>query len=202
LCSETRPNAKPYSLAETVKKIRPMDINLIIQGAITLASSGGILLILREQIKAQNQQIANLKTYIDLIDIDELKKYTSVMKERAEADGQLKAEKVIKETFESEEFKEKLFAPIRKELNSWFERDSFIRGQELFNNTMDHLLLLPKQEAIDYIKEKYPINGEAMLQELQEAEKNDPDLLKEERQSFLKSLPDHLKSDEERNQTL
>lgn len=178
-----------------------MDTNLIVQGLITLISSGSILLILREQIKAQNQQIKNLKSYIDLINIDELKKYTSIMKEMAEADGQLKAEKVIKETFESEEFKGKLFAPIRKELNNWFERDSFIRGQELFNNTMEQLLLLPRQEAIDYIKENYPINGEAMLQELDEIERTDPAFVKEQRQSFLKNLPDNLKNDEEQNQT-
>jgi hypothetical protein len=185
-----------------------MDSNLIVQGVITVLSSGGIAYFLKERIKSQNEQILNLKssmesmkTYIEIFDIDKIKKYNSLIAETAEIDGQLKAQKIIKETIESEEFTEKLLSPIKKELDSWFERDSFIRGQELFNNTMDQLLQLPKNEAIDYINEKYPINGPAMLQELDEIEKSDPDFLKEERQSFLKNLPDHLKSDEERNQT-
>ncbi|AWW00419.1 hypothetical protein DJ013_20460 [Arcticibacterium luteifluviistationis] len=164
-------------------------------------------MILRQQISSQKEQINNLKStiesmkeYMDIFKIDELKKYASVMKERAEADGQLKAEKVIRETFESKDWANKIFEPFKDRFDKLFETDQFFRGQELFNNTIDHFLLLPRDEAISLIKEKYPINGKYMIEEIESIETSDPDFVKEQRRNFLKDLPNHLKTDEERNQ--
>lgn len=65
----------------------------IIQGVITILSAGGVAVILRQQIKSQQEQInamkANMdsmKAFIDIFKIDELHKYVDTMKRTLDAE--------------------------------------------------------------------------------------------------------------------
>ena len=186
-----------------------MEIQSYIQPILTLISSTAIVVILRQQIKSQQEQITSMKSsmdamkaYMDIFKIDEVKKYVSVMEETAINKGQNAAEKVIKETLKSDEWAKNLFKPFEEKLEKIFEKDLYQKGQELFHNTIDHLSCLPKEEMEAVVKEQYPINGVAILQEFEDIQKNDPDFLKERRESYLESLPESLRTETEQNQIL
>ena len=171
-----------------------MEIQTYIQSIITILSSGAIVLILRQQIKSQQEQINSMKSsmdamkaYMDIFKIDELKKYVSIMEEAAINKGQNAAEKVIKETLNSETWTKNLFKPFEEKLDQIFEKDLYQKGQELFHNTIDHLSCLPKEEMEAIVKEHYPINGVAILQEFEDIEKSDPDFLKTNRENYAKT---------------
>jgi hypothetical protein len=185
-----------------------MDFLPYLQPFITVTSSVAILLVLREQIKSQQDQIASMKSsmdamkaYMDIFKVDELKKYVSVMEESAVTKGQLAAEKILKETLNSDEWAKKIIQPFEDKIEKMLEKDLFVKGQELFHNAIDHLSCLPKEEMEAIIKENYPLNSTSMLAEFQEIQKNDPDFLKTRRESYLENLPENLKTDEERNRT-
>lgn len=183
-------------------------MNDYIQTIVTLVSSATILLVLRQQIKSQQEQInamkssmESMKTYMDIFKIDEIKKYVAVMEERAEAKGQLAAQKVIKDMLNSEEWRETLMKPFEVKIEQLLREDQYNRLVELLDATIDHLALLPKEEMEILVKEQYPLNSGAIFQEFEEIEKHDPGFLIAARKSFQQSLPEGMKVDIERNRT-
>ena len=178
-----------------------MEVSSLVQTLITILSSGTILVVLRQQIKSQQDQINAMKSYMDIFKVDELKKYVSVMDELAIGKGQLAAQKVLEETLNSGEWTKKIFEPFENKLQKILEKDLFQKGQELFHNVIEQLSSLPKEEMEALVKERYPLNSTSILEEFEEIEKNDPYFLKTRRESYLENLPENLKTDEERNQT-
>ena len=176
-----------------------MDFSPYIQPLITILSSGAILLVLRQQIKSQQEQISAMKSYMEIIKVDEIKKYVGVMDELAVGKAQLAAEKIIKETLNSTEWTKKIFEPFENKMEKMLEREFLAKGHELFHNAIDSLSCLPQEEMESIIKENYPLNSTAMLDEFREIQKNDPDFLKTRRENYLESLPESLRTDEERN---
>jgi hypothetical protein len=184
-----------------------MDFLPYLQPFITVTSSVAILLVLRQQIKSQQEQITSMKSsmdamkaYMDIFKIDELEKYVKVKEISAITKGQNAAEQIIKDTINSGEWTKKIFEPFEEKLEKILEKDFLIKGQELFNNTIDNLSCLPKEEMEGIVKESYPLNSTAILEEFAEIEKNDPVFLRIRRESYLKSLPENRMENEEQSQ--
>lgn len=141
----------------------------------------------------------SMKTYMDIFKIDEIKKYVAVMEERAETKGQLAAQKATKELLESDEWKKDFMKPFEEKIEQAIESDQYKRLEELLDAMIDHLAPLPKEEMETLVKERYPLNAGAILQEFEEIQKYDPGFLRAARESFQQSLPEGLKTDEERS---
>jgi hypothetical protein len=184
-----------------------MDSNQIIQAIITIISSGFIITILTNQIKSQQEQILamkgnmdSMKSYMDMFKIDEVKKYITLKEEKAVIEGTNTAHKIIKDTIQSEEWMKVFMEPFQDKFMQLVQVGHFDLSQELFDNTIEHLCSLPEKEMQRIVLEMYPLNSKTILAEFDRIEKDNPDFLKERRESFLKTLPQNLMSDEEKNQ--
>lgn len=184
-----------------------MDSTSIIQAFITIISSGLTATILRNQIKSQQEQILamkgnmdSMKSYMDIFKIDEVKKYITLKEETAVIEGTNTAHKIIKDTIQSEEWMKVFRKPFEDNFMQLVQSNHFYLIEELFDNTIEHLCSLPKEEMQRIVLEMYPLNSDTILAEFDRIEKDNPDFLKERRGSFLKTLPQNLMSNEEKNQ--
>jgi hypothetical protein len=140
-----------------------MDIPQIIQALVTIISSGGILLILREQIKSQQEQISSMKSniesmksFVDIFKVDEVKKFVEIAKSNAKAEA-------------IEEHKDKIVEMATKELqdnrlireiivDNLKENKSIDKHTELVMDISFRLIKIPREEREKVIKSNYPKN--------------------------------------------
>lgn len=146
----------------------------IIQAVITLISATGVLLVLREQIKSQQEQMNAMKTnmesmekyfnvmkgYADSFKIDELKKNFEIQKENAVYDAVSNVDEVIiKQT------QDYLLNDVKtqKMLSEIYEKQEIMQKYaELLGMTCVLLKNKPAQKLNKLFDEKYPYNAQTL----------------------------------------
>ena len=131
----------------------------IIQGVMTILSAGGVTVILKQQIKSQQEQInamkANMdsmKSFIDIFKIDDLHKYVDTMKRTLDAER----DKIIIDSAKvgAEYMQKELEENVIKGWKDIFE-EVFSDYKNIFEKNLELTKLNDDQKiAIDMLAEK------------------------------------------------
>lgn len=142
-----------------------MTVIEIVQLIATIVSSGAVALILRAQIKSQQEQInamkANMdsmKSFMDIFKIDEVKKYTELVAYNVKSQTFLEIKHNYIEAFREEFRNDKETQKIMDE--TLFRNEDFQRYIELFAHACLSVGCLKEDEVDAHIKEFLPKNEE------------------------------------------
>ena len=177
-----------------------MDISQIIQLAATLISSSAIVLILREQIKSQQEQINtmkgnidSMKSFMDIFKVDEVEKYVEMSKKSVKYEAIKLAQDSVVDFMKNEhQFKELAEKTIR-------DSPFLAKHEELFNEVCEMLYVYPDDERERVIDDMFPENSEDIRLSFKEMREKHPTFFEERNKMSLKNLREIL-SIEAKNQ--
>lgn len=171
----------------------------IIQGIITVLSAGGVAVVLRQQIKSQQEQINSMKATIEsmtaynkIFDVKKVEEYGKMLEHSALIKAEKVSREIIDTSLDSEDMKSKLSDAVLKLPIS----KNYL---ELFFGISGIVLCVPKEKREKYIKSNFPQAGEKILWLLNQIDEEDLDALEEKQQRFLEAVSHQPQAESKKN---